>query len=340
MGKKLFSFSLMLLLVSAVFLTGFAKSAQGATKEKPMVIRLATEFSPVELIMVSMKKVQEAIPEKTGGLVKLELYPAGTLYNFPDAMVALKAGQLEMGFNGRPAAPIIREWDVITSLPFLFDDRAHFMRFQETDAYKHLCARMEAMGIKPLTRVYPMGNEHIMNSKRPVETLDDLRGLKLTVPPGGVLTEAMKVLGVTSVPVPIPELPSALETGMVDGLECHHVPQVFIEFPRLVPYCTVTNICWYGAGLAASAKWWNTVPPDLQETLQGIFEDAMDGYGEATFAFSEEQFGIYKATPGTVVTQLPAAEKAKWVEALKPLRDKLKKDPKIREIIEAADSIR
>ena len=114
----------------------------------------------------------------------------------------------------------------------------------------------------------------------------------------------------------------------------------FVEFQRLTPYCTRCNICWFSIGLAASTKWWDTVPPDLQQTLQSIFNDAIDTWGESIFAFDDEQFEIYKATPGTVITQLSDAEKARFKDALKPLYDKLKENPNFREIIEAAEATR
>jgi len=340
MVKKLFLFTLMFVLVSALILGGCAKPTPTPEKptptpEKPIVIRLAAAFSPAEMIIQSMQELETTIPQETNGRVKFEVYPAATLYGFSDALVALQAGELEMTFIGRPSGAVLPEWDVITSLPFLFDDRAHLLRFMETDAYKHVCDRVEAMGIKTLTRVYPYGKENIMNSKRPIEKLEDIQGLKISGPPGGVLTEAYTLWGATPAPIPIPELTTALETGMVDGLECHMVPLPFTDFDRLTPYCTRCNICWFSIGLAASTKWWDTVPPDLQQTLQPIFNDAIDTWGEAIFAFDDAQFEIYKSSPGTVITQLSDAEKARFKDALKPLYDKLKEDPNIREIIEA-----
>jgi len=315
---------------------------KGPTPEKPMVMRCASEFAPPETISVILKELETTIPQETGGRVKFEYYPAAQLYNFPDGITALQAGDLEMGFSGMPISFLIPEWDMISNLPFLIDDAAHLQRLEDTDAYKNFCERMEAMGIKPLTRVYPMHEQPLFNSKRPIATLEDLRGLKFSVGPGLIMVESMTLLsGSKPVNIPIPEFATALETGMVDGTPCPWPVQVYVPFNRLMPYAT---ICPFGlsfpVGLVVSSKWWDTVPADLQQTLQRIFEDAMKQWYEETVIVGEEQSKIFKETPGTVMTTLTEAEEARWRDTLKPLYDKLREEPNLLAIMEAAEATR
>ena len=326
--KTLISFFALMLVFT------FLTSAWGKP-EKPIVMRCAGEFAPPESISVILKELEQVIPAKTGDRVKFEYYPAAQLYTFPDAITALQAGDLEMGFNGMPISFLIPEWDVISSLPFLIDDGAHMQRLQDTDTYKALCKRMEAKGIKPLTRVYPMDEQPLYNRKRPIAKLEDLRGLKFSVGPGPTMMEAMTILsGSKPVNIPIPELPSSLETGMVDGSPFPRPVQVYIDFPRILPYMTLVPFgISFPVGLVVSTKWWNTLPSDLQQTLQRIFEDAMERWGKEIVIAGEEQFKIFKDTPGTTVTILTDAEEARWRKELKPLYDRLKQEPNLRAIM-------
>jgi TRAP-type C4-dicarboxylate transport system substrate-binding protein len=207
-------------MVTLVFtpLTGAFTKGEAKTDKKQIVMRCAGEFAPPELISVILKEMEAKVPQETGGRVKFEYYPAAQLYTFPDAIVALKAGDLEMGFNGMPISFFQPEWDVICGLPFLVNDRDHLLRFQNTKAYKDLCARMEAKGIKPLTKVYPMDDQPFFNSKHPITKLKDLKGLKLSVGPSPTFIEATAILtGSKPINIPVAEVPSSLETGVVDG---------------------------------------------------------------------------------------------------------------------------
>jgi C4-dicarboxylate-binding protein DctP len=339
---KIFKLLAICAMVTLVFtpLSGAFTEGESKTNKKPIVMRCAGEFAPPELISVILEEMEAKVPQATGGRVKFEYYPAAQLYTFPDAIVALKAGDLEMGFNGMPISFFQPEWDVICGLPFLVNDLDHMMRFQETEAYKDLCARMEAKGIKPLTKVYPMDDQPLFNRKHPITRLEDLKGLKLSVGPSPTFIEATATLaGSKPINVPVPEVPSSLETGVIDCSPFPWPVQVFMDLPRLLPH--VTEIPYgvsFPVGLVVSTKWWKTLPPDLQTQLQTIFADAMQKYGEEIVKLGNELQQKYADSPGTTVSTLSAAEQTRWIEALGPLYKKMRKKPHLSAIIDAAQS--
>jgi TRAP-type C4-dicarboxylate transport system substrate-binding protein len=310
--------------------------------EKTTVMRCAAEFAPPEPISLVLKEMETVVPEATGGKVKFEYYPAAQLYTFSDAVMAMKAGDLEMGINGNPISFFVPEWDMMCNLLFLVEDNAHLQRIYDTDAYKDLCARMEANGIKPITRVYPMDDQPLFNNDRPIVKPEDLQGLKFSVGPGPTFLEAMTLLsGSKPINVPVAEVPSALETGMMDGSPFPWPVMTFMDLPRILPYVTLMPFgLSFPVGLVVSNKWWNDLSPDLQQTLQGIFEDTMAKYGEMVITVGDEQQKLYTENPDTTVTELTAEEMAVWKDTLKPLYDKLGQDPNLLSIIEAAEATR
>jgi len=318
-----------------------ATSSTPATAQ-PIKMRCAAEFAPPEPISLVLKEMETAVPAATNGRVKFEYYPAAQLYTFADAIPALQAGGLEMGINGMPISFFVPEWDVICNVIFLVEDNAHLQRLCDTSAYKDLSARMQAKGIRPLTRVYPMDDQPLFNGKHPIATLEDFKGLKFSVGPGPTFLEAMTLLsGSKPINVPVAEVPTALETGMMDGSPFPWPVMTFMDLPRIMPYVTLVPFgLSFPVGLVVSEKWWNTLPADLQQTLQKVFEDAMAKYGGMVVQVGDEQQKKYTETPGTKVTELTSAEAAKWMEALKPLYDKMKQDPNLRAIMEAADATR
>jgi TRAP-type C4-dicarboxylate transport system substrate-binding protein len=271
------------------------------------------------------------------------MYPGATLYSSVDAITALQSGDLEMAFYGVMTAFLIPEWSLISAGPslFLFNDISHFKRFQDTDAYNRLLTRMEDMGIKPLTKAYLWGPEQIFNNKRPIAKHEDFQGLKLSVEAIPAAIEAISTLGGTAVQIPVPELPASLETGMADGLTVGFVAQMWMPLNKLFPYVTIVDAPCYPTGVAVSTKWWNTVPSDLQQKLQPLFEDAMAGWEPESSAACDEQFAIYKDTPGTTVTVMSDEEKARCREVLQPLYDKLSsEDQNVQDMMEAVEATR
>jgi len=303
-------------------------------------MRCAGEFAPPEAISVVITNLQTKIPQVTNNRVKFEYYPAAQLYTFPDGITALKNGGLEMGFNGMPLAFLSPEWDLLCGIPFLINDNAHLKRFEETDAYKAFCKRQEATGIKPLTKVIAMGDQPIFNNKRAIAKLEDLKGIKFSSGPSPTLIQSLTLLsGSKPINVPVAEMATSLETGVFDGSMFPWPVQVFLPLPKILPY--VLNINYavsYPVGLMVSVKWWNTVPTDLQQILQKAFEEAMAEYDTQITKVSSDQFGIFKNTAGTTVTELTPAEKARWTDTLKPLYDKVGQDAKLADIIKAAQA--
>jgi TRAP-type C4-dicarboxylate transport system substrate-binding protein len=305
-------------------------------------MRCAAEFAPPEPISLILKEMETTVPQVTNGRVKFEYYPAAQLYTFADAIPALQAGDLEMGINGMPIAFFVPEWDIMCGLLFLIEDEAHLERIEATDAYKDLCARMEARGIKTLTKVYPMDDQPLFNGRHPIAKLEDFAGLKLSVGGAPSFLEATAMLsGSKPINVPVSEVPSALETGLMDGSPFPWPVMTFMDLPRIMPYVTeVPYGLAFPVGLVVSAKWWNKLPADLQTTLQKAFEDAMAKYGTMIVQVGDEQQKKFTDTPGTTVTKLTDAEMSRWMDTLKPLYDKEMQDPNLKAIIDAANATR
>jgi TRAP-type C4-dicarboxylate transport system substrate-binding protein len=312
------------------------------TPTEPILIRLACAETPVEPIIITLTELETTIPEETDGRVKFEIYPGEMLYSSADATTALQTGDLEMTLYGADTSFLMPEWAMLSGGPalFLFDDIPHFKRFLDTDAYGRLLARMEAMGIKPLTSSYLWGTEEIFNNKKPIEKLEDFQGIAFTCKPSPVNLKAIEALGATALSIPNPELPSALETGMVDGITVGFPVQLFMPINMIFPYVTRTGYPCYPEGVAVSAEWWETVPPDLQQTLQSIFEDALVRWEEGSWAECDTQFAIYEETPGNTVTIMSDAEKARCYQALQPLYNELKADPNIQDMLEGVEVAR
>lgn len=340
--KKFVLIPLAVILICTLVLGSCSKQAATTTTVAPktIVVRLANELGPSDHLPIVLEKLVKRISEETGGRIKFEQYTAGSLYSQADAITALQAGDLELAIGGAQLSFLIPEWDVMANFPFLFKDMDHYERFMETATYKAIEGRMEAMGIKPLTKCYAGGPNNFEQNKRPINKFEDLKGLKFAAQPSPLVIEAVTALGATPVSIAPPELPGAIETGMVDGHMGAMWPMAFIDYVKLEPYLCVTTIGWFQLGIVASTKWWNTLPSDVQQTISRYMTDAVKEYRQMVKADNDKYFEMYKAAPNTKITYMSNAEMLRCLQQLGPIKEKLVKDPNVRAVFDAADAIR
>jgi TRAP-type C4-dicarboxylate transport system substrate-binding protein len=346
-------FVLALVLVTFILMSACSQSASTpatssstaapppSTPEKVYTIRFATDGMPPEPTATIPQELVNVIPERTNGRVKFEVYLGGELYGDQDAPAQLQAGALEMCWVGFNAASVSPGWDALAGCPFLVEDYDHYLRFQKTDAWKTMIGNLDAKGIKTIAEASDPVFAEIFNSVRPIKTLDDFKGLKIRIPPMPGLIALYQVLGIQNVTIASPEVPTALQTGMIDGVQ---TPIMTLKANNLAvntPYVTRVNLSFTGATFGASAKFWDSLPPDLQQTLQQIFVEYGQKRHQGAVVLTDKLWKQYEDTPGTVVTTLSKEEKAKWVEAGKAAWAALaSKSDEERMVIEAVDAIR
>ncbi len=164
------------------------------------------------------RRVAEIVKEKTAGRVNITTFASGKLGTDAQMQTALQGGSQELMVG--PTSGLVgavKEYALL-DLPFLVST------FKEADGLldgpvgQALAAKLDAIGLVGLA-YWENGFRHVTNSKRPVNKLEDLQGLKIRVIPNPVYIEAFKELGSNPVPLPYTELFTALETKAVDAQE-------------------------------------------------------------------------------------------------------------------------
>lgn len=313
-----------------------------SAKSKPIIVRIASDHPVAAPHAVLFKGLEKKIPEVTNGRVKFESYFGGSLYSAADALSAVQVGALEMCLGSSVLAPVSPGWSVIADLPFLFDDNAHYMRFLKTGAFKEVNKRLEAKGIIHMGdwMTSGFGPVHIFNNKRPIRRLEDFKGIKLRTPPYPTLVKVIKALGMQSVVIAPPEVVTAIETGMVDGTLGHAFTIPSYGLKESCPYMTRCNITHFPMGLAFSKKWWDKLPPDLQQILWDLFKEEGKKLDHKLKGLSSKIFDDHEATSGNSATVITGAEMARWREVTKPIYEEVMEDEEIRMVIEAANATR
>ncbi|MGD2124430.1 MAG: DctP family TRAP transporter solute-binding subunit [Desulfobacteraceae bacterium] len=187
----------------------------------PKVIKYA-HFQPAKLdqpkqaAALAFKNYVEA---NTKGSLRVEIYPASQLGNAITVLEGLKMGTIEMGVvHDGPISPVFKPF-MVYAIPYLFEDQAMAWSVVDGPFGKALAEAMrKATGI----RMFALGDNgirHFTNNKRVIRSPEDMNGLKIRVMPGPIWSKLVSSLGASPSPVPWPELPAALQQGVVDGQE-------------------------------------------------------------------------------------------------------------------------
>lgn len=168
--------------------------------------------------VAAVRWMGEALQQETGGTLGVRMFHAGQLGKEADTLTLIRHGALAMtrvttaSLNN--AVPATR----VLSLPYVFDDVAHFRRAMDGEPGAQVLAQFEERGWIGLA-FYDGGERCIYNVHRPVITPGDLHGLKLRVPPSDLFMDVLRAYGANATPLPYGEVYSAMQSRLIDGAE-------------------------------------------------------------------------------------------------------------------------
>jgi tripartite ATP-independent transporter DctP family solute receptor len=195
-----------------------AMAAMGIASAQVKTIKFANQNAAGHPIVQGMEKFKEIVEKNSGGKLKVNLFPGGTLGSDQANVSAIQGGSLEMAsMNSGIFASQVKEF-AIYDFPFMFASTKEADAVVDGPFGKKMHAKLEEKGLIGLA-YYELGFRHITNGKRAINKVSDLEGLKLRVIPNPINVDWVKALGANPTPLPFPELYAALEQGAVDGQE-------------------------------------------------------------------------------------------------------------------------
>lgn len=191
-------------------------TAAGAKDLKYAHFQAADLSSPKHAAALAFETCVEG---KTSGGIDVQVYPASQLGDGGQVIEGLQLGTIQMGVvHDGPISAVYKPFAVL-AMPYIFDDQAMAWSIVDGPFGDEMFEDMrDVTGIRVLG-LADNGVRNFTNSKRPVAEPKDMEGLKLRVMTAPVWTKLVESLGASATPVPWPELPGALQQGVVDGQE-------------------------------------------------------------------------------------------------------------------------
>ncbi|MFD1806664.1 TRAP transporter substrate-binding protein [Pasteurella oralis] len=263
---KLFNLKTLAVLMAGMAV--FAGSTSAAT-----TLRFGYEAPRSDTQHDAAKKFNDLLKEKTKGEIKLSLFPDSTLGNAQTMISAVRGGTIDLEMSGSPNfSGLVPKLNVI-DIPFIFQNREHAYAVLDGEIGQGLLKELEAQDLKGLA-FWEVGFRSFTNSKHPVKTPDDIKGLKVRTNQNPMYIQAFSILGANPVPMPLSELYTALETRAVDAQE-HPVGIVWsAKLYEVQKHLSLTNHGYTPLIVVMNKAKFDALSPALQTALIEAAQEA------------------------------------------------------------------
>ncbi|KAF1048479.1 MAG: 2,3-diketo-L-gulonate-binding periplasmic protein YiaO [Herbaspirillum frisingense] len=254
---------------SAASLALAAGGWPGKSEAAEFVLKYANNLALTHPMNVRAAEMAKAIAEQSKGRVEIQIYPNNQLGGDTDMLAQVRSGAIDMFTLSSLTLGTLVPVAQISGMGFAFKDYDTVWAALDGDLGAHMRQEVQAKStLFAFEKIWDNGYRQITNSARPVSSPDDLKGMKLRVPPSPLWTSMFKALGVSPTSINFAEVYSALQTGIVQGQEN---PLAIIYTGKLYEvqkYCSMTNHMWDGFWMLGNKKSFERLPKDLQEVIR------------------------------------------------------------------------
>lgn len=309
---------LIVLVVNFSLLSGCKSKKSG---EYNLVLRLSHVFSPKEQLTKSMDAVAASILEKTKGAIEIQTFPQGQIATYKDGMEQVVRGANFISVEDPSyLGDYVPEFTALVG-PMLYNNYDEYVKMVKTPLVQSWVKKAEQKGIKILALHYVFGFRNVISNKV-VKTPEDLKGMKLRTPGSQLFIKTLNAMGATATPLPWGETFSALQQGVVEGLEGSEFTNIGTKvYETGMKNVALTKHFLGTCAVSISLKVWNKIPAKYQEIISQEFAAGADhmvsllksqhadvvkelqSYGVQfnevdKQAFTKQTIGLYETLPG------------------------------------------
>jgi tripartite ATP-independent transporter DctP family solute receptor len=312
-----------MLRLSAVTVLGASAMEFGklAFAQQKLVLK-ATDVHPlgyptVEAVVRLGKKLEAA----TGGRLSVQMYPSMQLGGEKEMIEQAQVGALAMArISVGPMGPIVPEINVF-NLPFIFRDDAHMEKVIDGAIGDELLKKLSDHPTAGLVGLCWMnaGTRNVYNGKKPVRSLDDLKGLKIRMMGNPVFVDTMNALGGNGVAMGYDQLLTALQTGVVDGAENNYPSYDTGQHYRHAKYYSLTGHLMIPEILVFSKRTWGTLSQEDRDLITKAAKEAQQEQRKLWYEMEQKSVKHMQEVGAEIIK---IEDKKPFTDAVKPVWDK------------------
>jgi tripartite ATP-independent transporter DctP family solute receptor len=286
--------------------------------------------------VVAAENIGKKLEAATNGRLSVQMYPSMQLGGEKETLEQTQIGAVQLlRVSAGAVGPVVDEINVV-NMPFLFRNTAHAEKIMDGPIGQELLDKITANANAGLVALCWMdsGARNLYNTKRPIKTVEDIKGLKFRVIGNPIFIDMMNALGGNGVAMGYDQVFSALQTGVIDGAENNPPSYVFSNHYTAAKHLSLTEHLIVPEVLVFSKKTWAALSADDQALIKKFAREAQLEERELWNKYEQQAMDKAKAA-GCQIVEI--ADKKPFQNAVKPVWDKY--GPKYQDVINRIQAV-
>ncbi len=276
----------------------------------------------------AVKFMGQLLEQRTSGRIKINVFHSAQLGQERDTIDQTRFGVIDMNrINMAPFNNLIASTN-IPSLPFIFRSVAHMRKVMDGSIGDSILNDFTAHGLVGLA-FYDSGSRSFYNSKRPINTPADMRGMKIRVQQSDMFVALVSALGANATPMPFGEVFTSLQTGVIDGAENNWPSYESTRHFEVAKFFSLTEHSLSPEVLVMSKRSFDRLSAADQALVRAAAKESVAKMRELWDA--REKASEAKVRAGGA--QINTVEKQPFIDAMKPVYDRFVTDARMKELV-------
>ena len=282
---------------------------------KPIVLRLAETHPKGYPTELGDEEFARLVKERSNGRIIIEVYPGSQLGEEKAVIEQVQFGAIDITrVSISPVAAFVPKLNAF-QMPYLYRDSDHMWKVLKGDIGMELLASLEPFGFIGLGW-FEAGARSFYNSKKPVYTPADLKGMKIRVQESELMLGLVRSFGAIPTPMPYGEVYSGLQTGVVDGAENNPPSYYSASHYEVAKYYTLDEHTMVPEIIIGSKISLGRLSKADQDLIKKAAMDAIDYQRAEWDAYVKVSMDKVKAAGCTII---PIPDKTEWMKAVEPM---------------------
>ena len=283
----------------------------------------------------AVKYFGELIKERTDGRYSVEVYHSAQLGQEADTIEQVRSGVIDLNRVSMAPWNSLVPLTMIPSLPYLFTSPDHARKVMASEIGDEIAKGFEQHGVVVLA-YYDGGSRSFYNSKKPINTVADLAGLKFRVIQSDVFVDMVAALGATATPMPYGEVYSSIETGVIDGAENNFPSYESAKHFEVAKNYSLDQHTIVPEVFVMSKTSWDKLSDEDKTIFKQAGKESMEKQWELWDARVAESRKIVEEAGSQITTP----EKQPFIDAMKPVYDKYVNTPELKDLVARIQAVK
>jgi tripartite ATP-independent transporter DctP family solute receptor len=309
-------------LATTIVAVASALASGPAAAQQKMVFKASDVHPAGYPTVVAVENMGKKLEKATNGRLSVAMYPSMQLGGEKEAIEQAQVGAIAIARVSVGAlGPVVDDLNVF-NLPYVFRNTTHMQHVIDGPIGQELLDKVTNSG-KGLVGLCWMdaGARNFYNTKKPIKTMADLKGMKVRVMGNPMFVEMANSMGGNGVAMGYDQVFSALQTGVVDGAENNPPSFVFDNHYQVAKFYTIDEHLIVPEMVVFSKKSWDAMSKEDQELLVKFGKEAQLEERKLWEIYEQQAMDKAKAA-GIQIVQISDADKKAFQDAVKPVWDK------------------